>query len=547
MLISGPRCGYRVPSSESVLPALSVAAKIASSNYKAALFRHGFDLAQSCFTNTTSNLPSTFNCDLYPKSSFRTQSSFTRGNHCPFATTDICLDLTKGTFRVDTGPLDSRQHFGINTRHDGDRLTVRKVMDCTPIRTQSYQTSWNYTDSVNSTLDFNYGHPAGHPNDPTTIKLPLMLLWHPQQPYTIKYVLRQSQAFSSKVTNLTGGHSITAFYPWNPQDSDFEPIPELHRDDADVNLILLQNHAKFLAEVDDPWFNASHVVGDPRAGGYYEYLDPVHVLGCTEQYEFCDPKSLTCTGLMSIGNVLDDQTISQFGFNPHQKTLAKHIGKLLSLFTLKALWTNLPSSYLLASTEVDPVSAYSSRLPSDQWTQEVKNWLRMMQIALQRSVIDYAAGPVNIGGDHFLSEPQMAFERDLCLSQIIHNSTYSSFSILGMVIIFVIGGLFIILDQLAPSLQKRLFRHRDPAVQDLWLFDDYLHLQQRAFEEAGVGKWYHRANSVPITYRPENFKPLRNARKTVVKLEVENMPSVAVFSPHIYDFAYLSNRINSRV
>lgn len=332
--------------------------------------------------------------------------------------------------------------------------------------------------------------------------------------------------------------SIRAFYPGrSPEASDFSPLPEFVRHDADVNLIFLQNHANYRYEVDDPWFSASEY---NATIGYYRYLNPINVLGCAERYEFCGGRSSNCTSLTSIGLLNRTLNSSHVGFTSRQKALAQHFLVFLSFLSLREFWSASPSSYLLASrSQVNPGSIIPLPLPATQWMMEVQNWHKLLQIALQRSIMDYATGPTNSQWESSVIRPPSSFSHDLCRSQILHDSTYSSFSIFGIVVIFAVGGMIIILELLAPAVHRRLFRNRNPNVQDLWLFDDYLHLQQRAFEEAGVGKWYGRAKPVPTTYRYETFAPLQNARRKIVKLEVVNVPSSVILSPYDYDHSLL--------
>lgn len=44
---------------------------------------------------------------------------------------------TDGTVQFDTGFLDSRLHFGMNSRDD-DRVQYRRVMTCAPVTTTGY-------------------------------------------------------------------------------------------------------------------------------------------------------------------------------------------------------------------------------------------------------------------------------------------------------------------------------------------------------------------------------------------------------------------------
>jgi hypothetical protein len=62
----------------------------------------------------------------------------TRGVECPFESS-MCLNDT--SIRLDTGVIDSDIHFGINSR-PADRLGYRRVMQCSPIRRDGFESDW---------------------------------------------------------------------------------------------------------------------------------------------------------------------------------------------------------------------------------------------------------------------------------------------------------------------------------------------------------------------------------------------------------------------
>lgn len=186
MLVESNACGYMFPAATDTLDIALKSTALTWSSYRANLFSHGFDQAQSCFNNSPNNLPLDSNCNIYPKSSYKMQENKTIPNHCPFGI-DTCLNRAQGTFRVDTGRLDSQRHFGINTRYEKDRLTVRKVMDCAPIQTSRFNQNQDFNDSSQSYIDFNYGRSVSDPGQPT-FRLWSAYAWHAQQSYTVEYV-----------------------------------------------------------------------------------------------------------------------------------------------------------------------------------------------------------------------------------------------------------------------------------------------------------------------------------------------------------------------
>lgn len=113
-----------------------------------------------------------------------------------------------------------------------------------------------------------------------------------------------------------------------------------------------------------------------------------------------------------------------------------------------------------------------------------------MTAILQQAIIDYAVGPPNTitTWDQFLDKPSPGtLEHDLCSQQITRNPEYASFSVLGLVITFLIGGLIIILDFLTPVIHRiRMHRRRkrDANAPDWWDLNDFLRLQERLLEKS---------------------------------------------------------------
>ena len=236
------------------------------------------------------------------------------------------------------------------------------------------------------------------------------------------------------------------------------------------------------------------------------------VMGCIEQYQICNPNlaaTSMCTELSRLEQVKNQSSTHDLGFNPHQVHLAQHLIKLLSLSTLDGIISSMGSSALVAMKYESSSTSISSPLPDNQWKIEVTNWHHMMQTALQQHVIDFAAGPADPHWGQYILKPSFTGAgHDLCSAQKMRDTSFMSFSILGLTIIFIIGGLLIALPPLLPiltrwaqQLGKKGF-HRP----DYWLLADAIHLQQMAFEGAGLGTWQGRNNTMPVTVQGEKFR-----------------------------------------
>ncbi|KAL9624267.1 MAG: hypothetical protein Q9160_001514 [Pyrenula sp. 1 TL-2023] len=300
--------------------------------------------------------------------------------------------------------------------------------------------------------------------------------------------------------------SFRTFFAGSRDMSDFDPIPKFNKPDADVNLVFLQNHALYLKGVKDPWFMSTdrrdyiNEAGDKITTVYAssQANTSTTMMACTEQYQFCNKFPNKCTGLSSLSQISDSGPTKAIGLNSHQSLLATHLSKLLHLTTLQNLGRNLDGSNLLATqyqANVIPKHGWMSttygisrELPPDQWKSEIAQWLRIMTTALQQSAIDYAAGPTLVIEKPEQKPDAHSFEHDFCLIQITSRSDYTSLSLLGIVVMFAVGGIIILLDFFTPILHGFLLHRRrknDPNIPDWWRINDFLQLQERAFGRGG--------------------------------------------------------------
>ena len=99
--------------------------------------------------------------------------------------------------------------------------------------------------------------------------------------------------------------------------------------------------------------------------------------------------------------------------------------------------------------------------------------------------------------------------QNFCSAQKVHTADFTSFSFLGLGIIFVIGTFLIILSLILPYFVSIATQPRFHLYgYDPWLQDDPLHLRQRAFEESGLGTWEGRDTDVPVTAPGQKMRPL---------------------------------------
>jgi hypothetical protein len=106
------------------------------------------------------------------------------------------------------------------------------------------------------------------------------------------------------------------------------PAPQLNRTDADVSLFFLApNSIEYDSPVDDPWFSAHRETNVTRNGVFYEWFFTdyfIHVLGCVDQYQFCNPTTENCTPLSGLNAA--NETMQYLQFNNYQFQTAYLIG-----------------------------------------------------------------------------------------------------------------------------------------------------------------------------------------------------------------------------
>jgi hypothetical protein len=96
----------------------------------------------------------------------------------------------------------------------------------------------------------------------------------------------------------------------------------------------------------------------------------------------------------------------------------------------------------------------------------------------------------------------------MCHNQIVQRDDFTSFSILGIVLIFFLGGLFIALDICLERLIIFWYHKAQPRKAwklRAWRGNRPLQIQSQAFEAKGLGTWDRTTGDVPVTKHQETF------------------------------------------
>jgi hypothetical protein len=142
------------------------------------------------------------------------------------------------------------------------------------------------------------------------------------------------------------------------------------------------------------------------------------------------------------------------------------------------------------STNLQQQSA-SLGLPDDQWIQESNHLFSLTLNTVQRFITEFATGPPSPYSQYTAGwiDEHPSFEF-LCNNQIIRSPNFTSFSVLGISLIFGLGGLTICsslcLEPIVAHFQRK---YKTGLFQQVrWQLDGKLQLQHIAFEEAGLGQ-----------------------------------------------------------
>ncbi|KAL9616822.1 MAG: hypothetical protein Q9160_008345 [Pyrenula sp. 1 TL-2023] len=144
-------------------------------------------------------------------------------------------------------------------------------------------------------------------------------------------------------------------------------------------------------------------------------------------------------------------------------------------------------------------------LPSDQWQQEVLSWESTALAHIQRMVVEAVTGPSDISVRQYVQRNVSDIE-DFCIDQMIRSTAYTCFSVLGLVITLVLGGLMIIMSNFIEPLCAFLDRRKKYTYQRLeWISNETLQLQRMVHEELGLGTWSKTTSRVPVTENDERL------------------------------------------
>ena len=269
---------------------------------------------------------------------------------------------------------------------------------------------------------------------------------------------------------------------------------------------------EYLNPIDDPWFSA-HVKKYEGASTVPIYVAdrPVSPLGCKTSHQFCNPTlplDEACTPLNGWNQTIQSPTaVPDLFFNDRQSFTYLRLMETAYAASLDHVVSALERNILLAGQEA--AKDLSLSLPSDWWKDEVIQLNSIMLNYIQSRMITYVTGPKFDTYVKYIQPPSSPEEQEFCQNQIETSDSFSCLSILGMVMILVIGGLIILTNLLLEPI-VRFFRNwvkNDKGLykQLEWDMTETVQLQRLVYEGQGSGTWHGEPDVVPVTTRGDRF------------------------------------------
>ena len=481
-LIRGTSCGYwRMADQVTLQSQTAFTRKTTRDTLLAANY------ARACYSET----PDPLQCNVYPVKDI----PWTKNQNatCPF-TSGTCVYGDTAAFQMDTGLIDSHQFLGINAP-TSQRLQYRKVSTCAPLHVLKYAKAVN--GSVRN----------GGMDSDTIIQLfygSLQLTELGLQNWTHSWNMHTSlDDVGYTVSTLLG---IADFF------GGWTPIPDVNRTDADVSLVFLEPNAmRFEEPNDDPVFGASESLNITSSTGELDvWYTPdwvTSVIGCADQHQFCNPNNGQCTPLSGTQALVKNSLKTAISLDVWQQTTVVRIAAQAQFSDIyHAIWSRGASALRALETVTQ---LQQGPISSTQWMTEVAGWFDTGLARIQQGITEYATGPTDVLPGSEIWLPTDLASRAMSYSQKVSDTRGTiSFSILGIAITFIVGGLIIVtslaIDTFVGFLQTKVIK-KGQYKRLNWILDDKFQLQRMIFEEAKMGTWEGATDSIPTTHFGEVF------------------------------------------
>ncbi|KAL9109450.1 MAG: hypothetical protein Q9227_005958 [Pyrenula ochraceoflavens] len=450
---------------------------------------------QSCYSDN----PQAEGCGNFVKR--RLPSIIDRNATCPFQE-NICRSQNQN-IKLDTGPLDLGSDLGFNLPPNL-QFTLRVSHHCAPLSTDGYTKDVNYSAEISYRRYFYGTKDTNTSNNSYTYEhqipsIPLFK-WEDFMAGEAEYGLGTESAYSLKGS-------------WDASNSTFFPNEELLQALTDSDLFVISLSADkvvYTRQVNDDWYSAHRFIEEVQSSqqpGYIQVYgadEPASAIGCKAHYELCSTSSSRTQGCTGSGGALDLETHDMVNWDGPASSIAQWIGH--PFLDIGSVTVSMTSMALTSRATLG--AGVQAPLPDHQWQSDVEYWHNIVLASFQGSPVENAMGPRDSDiFEHFWVTPHTDESRRLCKSQKILSSAYSNFSILGLAVVFIVGGIIIVLgytlEHFVDFLETRIRKNTYSRLE--WSANDILQTQRMAHEELGIGTWQGCAGvgAVPVTERDQ--------------------------------------------
>ncbi|KAI1130881.1 hypothetical protein F5Y10DRAFT_288601 [Nemania abortiva] len=413
--------------------------------------------AQQCYNRGAAR---TVECNRFVKNKLPTALADYNAS-CPFDKR-ICRSRFSNIV-LDTGPLDSNDHFGLNAPLD-QRFTFRYVLKCAPLETDGFTSNTNEA-------------PGSQPSLTTHTKWKI-----PQHNTSIEGQEKEGV----------------------PTASGYVPIPELAQPDGDLTVAFLSGQGVFFSEpLDDLWYQAT-VPGSKNLTRVYNQVyrprEAASPLGCVEQYQWCSStyrkeSDQGCGPLASFYDAFFG-AVEQFylvGADTSRRASGKESFQVIT-WMVYSLISYLVRLYTVLSClgerslDSQPHISYGlmDPLPVNQWQLDVQHWFEIILSAFQAVFVGTALEPKNSDLENHRIKPMSSHRPSICNNQKIRSSAHTSFSVFGLSFTLALGVFVMAVSFALEPVSFFFCKSRKHKYANLeWSTNSSLQLHRLAHEELG--------------------------------------------------------------
>lgn len=393
-------------------------------------------------------------------------------DECPFSR-EACLP-DSNAFVLDTGPMHP-SILGANSPM-GNSLSFRKRLTCIPLdhSLYEYRTDDSYL-RYNLSTTFLENGPGRD-----------FFVSFKNDSKKTDYVVKQLYKYDGDETYL---HDSLNGLP------------------ADVTIIVLNKQGIYSMDpIDDPIF-AAHwpmTIFVPPIGSVQIYRadSPVTMLGCIDQYEFCNIRKNRCTGLHGYSESLDPTFLTVLDLDDDQWDVFTFIGMVILGMGVESITISRGPEILAARGEYWGDNSIQLQLPKDQWKHKARHWFATCLAKLQLTSLAASIGP-------FYHENRSEFTNHLdtfspsrrsffCHNILFRSSNHTTMNFIVLLVILVMSATIWILSFSDTALGRWMFT-RWPHKVLAWQLDSSRHLPRQIHEHLRAGVWISSIiNSYPL-------------------------------------------------